>query len=172
MSVPAAYEVIAFNTAAFSDNKFHEDSVARQFGFRGALVPGVEVYAYMTHMPVARWGLGWLERVRMDCRFLKPVYDGEVARVTATEEIDELELCVESARERCATGRAFMLSDRRLAPNVNALLADTPPATRPNASEDSLALGLALGITPLTIDNAMLSNYLDEIPETHPIYLT
>jgi len=172
MSVPAAYEVIAFNTAASSDNKIHEDSVARQFGFRGALVPGVEVYAYMAHMPVARWGRGWLESGRMDCRFLKPVYDGEVARVTATEENDELELCVESARERCATGRAFMLSDRRHAPSVNTLPAGTPPATRPNASEASLAPGLALGITPLTIDSTMLSNYLDEIRETDPIYLT
>jgi hypothetical protein len=54
MSAPAAYEVIAFNTAASSDNKIHEDLVARQFGFRGALVPGVEVYAYMAHVPVAR----------------------------------------------------------------------------------------------------------------------
>jgi hypothetical protein len=56
MSEPATYEVKAFNTAASSENKIHDNTVARQFGFRGALVPGVEVYAYMTHMPVARWG--------------------------------------------------------------------------------------------------------------------
>jgi len=97
MSAPAAYEVIAFNTAAASDNKIHEDSVARRFGFRGALVPGVEVYAYMAHLPVARWGRAWLESGQIDCRFLKPVYDGAVARVTATEENEDLALCVESA---------------------------------------------------------------------------
>ena len=172
MSAPAAYEVIAFNTAASSDNKIHEDLVARQFGFRGALVPGVEVYAYMAHVPVARWGRAWLESGQIDCRFLKPVYDGAVARVTATEENDELVLCVESGRERCATGRAFMPSDRRLAPGINTLLAGTPPATRPKASETSLAPGLALGITPLTIDRAMHSDYLDEVRETDPIYRT
>jgi hypothetical protein len=32
MSAP--YEVNAFNTAASSDNKIHDDTVARQFGFR------------------------------------------------------------------------------------------------------------------------------------------
>jgi hypothetical protein len=34
-------EVSAYNTAAASDNKIHNDSVARRFGFRGGLVPGV-----------------------------------------------------------------------------------------------------------------------------------
>ena len=77
-----AYEVSAFNTAAASENKIHDDAVARRFGFHGALVPGVEVYAYMAHVPVARWGRAWLEGGAADCRFLKPVYDGAVARVT------------------------------------------------------------------------------------------
>ena len=170
MSAP--YEVDAFNTAASSDNKIHDNTVARQFGFRGALVPGVEVYAYMAHMPVARWGRAWLETGQMDCRFLRPVYDGAVARMTSTEENDELELCVESARERCATGHAFIPSDQRPAPGVDALPAGTPPTSRPRASETSLAPGRVLGITPLTVDRAMLSTYLDEIRETDQIYLT
>jgi len=37
----ATREVSAYNTAAASDNKIHDDSVARRFGFRGGLVPGV-----------------------------------------------------------------------------------------------------------------------------------
>jgi hypothetical protein len=172
MSMSAAYELIAFNTAASSDNKIHDDSVARQFGFRGALVPGVEVYAYMAHMPVARWGRNWLESGQIDCRFQKPVYDGAVTRVTANEENDQLVLGVESAEARCATGRAFVPSDGRLAPSVNALPASSPPASRPTANEVSLAPGRALGIAPLTIDRAMLSRYLEEIRETDPIYLT
>ena len=172
MSEPATYEVNAFNTAASSDNKIHDDTVARQFGFRGALVPGVEVYAYMAHMPVARWGRAWLENGQMDCRFLKPVYDGAVARITSTEENDELELCVESGRERCATGHAFIPSDQQPAPGIDALPAGTPPAIRPPASETCLVPGRALGITPMTVDYAMLSTYLDEIRETDQIYLT
>ncbi len=166
----AAYEVKAFNTAAASENKIHDDAVARRFGFRGALVPGVEVYAYMAHMPVARSGRAWLEGGAADCRFLKPVYDGAVARVTAREQDRGLALGVESAGERCATGCAFMPSDRRPAPAVDALPTGTPPAERPPASETSLAPGRALGIRPLTIDRAMLAAYLDAVREIDPLY--
>jgi acyl dehydratase len=166
----AAYEVRAFNTAAASENKIHDDAVARRFGFHGALVPGVEVYAYMAHMPVARWGRAWLERGAAECRFLKPVYDGSVARVTASEEDGGLGLNVKSSGERCATGHAFMPSDRRPAPAVDSLPERMPPAARPPASEASLAPGSALGIRPLTIDRAVLSTYLEEIRETDPIY--
>jgi acyl dehydratase len=165
-----AYEVRAFNTAAASENKIHDDAVARRFGFGGALVPGVEVYAYMAHMPVARWGRAWLESGAAECRFLKPVYDRAIARVTASEENSGLALSVESAGERCATGHAFMPSDRRPAPAVDALPEGTPPAERPPASEASLTPGSALGIKPLTIDRAMLANYLDDIRETDPLY--
>ena len=167
-----AHEVSAFNTAAASENKIHDDSIARRLGFRGALVPGVEVYAYMMHMPVARWGRAWLESGSADCRFLKPVYDGALARVTATDENNGLSLCVESAKALCATGWAFMPSDQRPAPAVDALPASFPPAARPEASDTSLAPGRMLGIAPLTIDRAMLSTYLDEIRETDPIYRT
>ena len=108
----AVYEVNAFNTATASENKIHDDAMARRFGFRGGLVPGVEVFAYMAHMPVARWGRNWLERGQAECRFLKPVYDGAVARVTATEDGDALELSVISGEHQCATGRAFIPADR------------------------------------------------------------
>ena len=44
--MPEPYIVNAFNLSAASENKIHDDTVARRFGFTGALVPGVEVYAY------------------------------------------------------------------------------------------------------------------------------
>jgi hypothetical protein len=37
------YRVEAFNTAKASENKIHDDAVARRFGFGGGLVPGVDV---------------------------------------------------------------------------------------------------------------------------------
>ena len=51
-----SYEVVAFNTATLSDNKIHDDEVASRFGFTGGLVPGVDVYAYLTHPPAEAWG--------------------------------------------------------------------------------------------------------------------
>jgi acyl dehydratase len=173
MSEPlVTYDVNAFNTAAASENKIHDDSVARRFGFRGGLVPGVEVYAYMAHMPVARWGRAWLERGAADCRFLKPVYDGALARVTATEQSDGLVLHVESSGERCATGQATLPADNRTAQAADSLPTRTPPAERPPACDASLAPNRALGIAPFTVDRAKLSTYLDEIREIDPIYRT
>jgi acyl dehydratase len=166
----AAYEVKALNIAASSENRIHDDTVARRFGFRGALVPGVAVYAYMMHLPVARWGRAWLEGGEADCRFLKPVYDGAVVRVTAEEHDDGISLLVESAGERCATGHARLPREHRPAPAVDTLPLRAPPAERPEASETSLAPGLVLGITPSTIDGETLGTYLDDISEIDPIY--
>src|SRR6187402_3422341 len=79
------YRVEAYNTAKQSENKMHDDTVARRFGFSGGLVPGVDVFAYMMHVPVARWGRDFLSRGLVEARFIKPVYDGETADVDATE---------------------------------------------------------------------------------------
>ena len=48
MTVLKPYSVNAYNLAKNSENKIHDDSVARRFGFQGGLVPGVDVFAYMT----------------------------------------------------------------------------------------------------------------------------
>jgi acyl dehydratase len=163
------HSVRAFNLAAASENKIHDDTVARRFGFRGALVPGVEVFAYMAHVPVAHFGRAWLEQGEAACRFLKPVYDGDIARVTAAAVDDGLALMVESAGERCATGSASMPTPQP-APAIDALPTGVPPAERPKASEESLSVGRALGIAPHVIDRAALQNYLDAIRETEPLY--
>jgi acyl dehydratase len=169
MHIPAPYEVRAFNQAAASENKIHDDTVAQRFGFRGALVPGVTVFAYMAHQPVARWGRAWLEGGAADCRFLRPVYHGDVARVSATPEGDGLALSLESGRERCATGSASM-PPPCAAPAIDSLPAGMPPAERPKASEESLRVGRALGIKPLVVDRALHASYLDEIGETERLY--
>jgi acyl dehydratase len=171
MTAPSlpAHDVRAFNGAATSENKIHDDSVAQRFGFRGALVPGVAVFAYMAHLPVAHFGRAFLERGAADCRFLKPVYHGEMVRVTAEPDGDDLALLVESGDRRCATGHAAMPPPRE-APSVDAFAASTPPAKRQKASEESLAVGRALGIIPMAIDRATLAGYLDEIGETEPLY--
>src|SRR4051812_17825699 len=106
MTAPLApYRVKAFNTAHDSENKIHDDATAKRFGFGGGLVPGVDVYGYMSHMPVMRWGRAWLERGTAECRFLKPVYDGETATVTAGGSGEEKEIAGENRGERRGTGR-------------------------------------------------------------------
>jgi len=65
------------------ENKIHEDDLARQYGFKGGLVPGVTVYAWMTHPVVEALGSEWLERGSFETRFAKPIYYEEPATVRA-----------------------------------------------------------------------------------------
>ena len=93
--------------------------MARRFGFSGGLVPGVDVMAYMMHLPVAKWGRAFLERGLIDARFVKPVYDGEIAELVAEENNGVLSIEVMSRGQLCATGSASLpatapaISDRR-----------------------------------------------------------
>src|SRR4030088_1735136 len=103
-----AYRVQAYNTAKLSENKMHDDTVAKRFGFNGGLVPGVDVMAYLMHLPVKKWGRAFLERGLIEARFVKPVYDGEVANVTAAESDGVLSIEVESRGQLCATGSASL----------------------------------------------------------------
>src|SRR6267142_6051391 len=102
------YRVSAYNTSKQSENKIHDDAVAKRFGFSGGLVPGVDVMAYMLHLPVAKWGRTFLERGLIDARFVKPVYDGETAEVTGEESDGVLTIAVESRGQICATGSASL----------------------------------------------------------------
>src|SRR6185436_13622025 len=97
------YRVSAYNTSKHSENKLHDDTVAKRYGFVGGLVPGVDVMAYMMHLPVAKWGRAFLERGLIEARFVKPVYDGELADVTGEEESNGvLAIQIKSRGELCA----------------------------------------------------------------------
>ena len=138
--IPSPYQVEAYNTSKASENKIHDDAVARRFGFSGGLVPGVDVYGYMTHQPVARWGRAWLERGVAECRLLKPVYDGENATVTAEATADGLVLQVTSRGMLCATGTASLPDAAPQAPALDSFaVPPTCPEDRPPADETSLA---------------------------------
>lgn len=168
--MPAPYEVIAFNSARESENKIHDDSVAQRFGFTGGLVPGVDVYAYMAHQPVARWGRAWLERGTAECRFASPVYDGARATVTAEAVEECIDLAVTSGDKSCASGQACLPALAGPPPEMAAYHAALPPAARPPASAESLAEGVWLGMNPLHVTAAVARAYLDDLRETDPIY--
>jgi acyl dehydratase len=172
MSVAALlpYTVNAYNSSRDSENKIHDDAVASRFGFRGGLVPGVDVYAYMTHLPVVRWGRAWLERGTATCRFLKPVYDGEDATVTANETANGVDLRVESGGALCATGLATMADAPPVAPALGDGSAPLPAATRVPADETSLAPGTLLGMKPLLVSAEVAARYLEDLRETEPLY--
>jgi len=164
-----AYRVQAYNTAKLSENKMHDDTVAKRFGFNGGLVPGVDVMAYMMHLPVAKWGRAFLERGLIEARFIKPVYDGEITDVTATESDGVLSIEVESRGELCATGSAtlpvsapsFSLVD------YSEIVAVTE---RKPISPASYELGKWLGTLPRAWAGDAATEYLTDVRETDAIY--
>ncbi len=164
-----AYRVQAYNTAKLSENKMHDDTVAKRFGFNGGLVPGVDVMAYMMHLPVAKWGRAFLERGLIEARFVKPVYDGEITDVTATESEGILSIEVESRGELCATGSVTLPAS---APSFSlADYSETAAVTdRKPVSITSYELGKWLGTIPRAWAKDDASEYLTDIRETDPIY--
>ncbi len=166
----APYQVSAFNTATASENKIHDDATAQRFGFKGGFVGGVNVYAYMTHLPLQVWGREWLERGTGEAKFGKPVYDGEIAEVSASEDADGLALSVHSAGVLCATGRAALPSSLPPAPSVSDYKAVRPRADRVDASEQSLPGGAWFGMKPMQVTAEWQAQDVQDIRETDPLY--
>ena len=170
------YRVQAYNTAHSSENKIHDNAVARKFGFTGALVPGVDVYAYMMHLPVARWGRAFLERGAAQCRFTTPVYDGEMAEVAGREgdagDGDAISIEVTSGGKSCATGSARLPPDAAAAPSLERYPQANPPSmeSRPPASPATLPVGGVLGSIPFEASAEFTAGYLRDVRETDDLY--
>lgn len=140
------HNVVAHNFAEQSANKIHSDEVAGRYGFRGGLVPGVALYAYMSVPVVAALGREFLAHGRMHAKFIHPIYHGERATAHATVMESNplrLELALHNPdRKLCAVGEASLranpqcidashyprhpMLDMKLAPTVDALPAETP----------------------------------------------
>jgi acyl dehydratase len=163
------YRVLAYNTAKHSENKMHDDTVAKRFGFSGGLVPGVDVMAYMMHLPVAKWGRDFLGRGLIEARLVKPVYDGETADVTGEEKDGVLAIAVESRGQLCAIGTASLPAS---APSLS--LTDfseaVPVAERRPVDAMSYQLGKWLGTVPRAWAGGAAEEYLADVRETDPIF--
>jgi hypothetical protein len=162
------YSVVAHNPATASENKIHDDAVAKEYGFRGGLVPGVVVYAYMTRPPLDRWGLDWLRSGTMTARFLAPVYEGQKVTVA----LDGETLTASTDDGIVATGTAALPSSPPTAPSIADYPAADPPerADRPPASYDALAAIDVLGSLETGFHATKADAYLGEVSETSPLY--
>lgn len=164
-----AYTIDAYNTATDSTNKIHDDEVARRFGFRGGLVPGVDVYAYMTRAAVEHFGNEWLATGGMQARFHQPVYDGDTVTVIGTPADDGTLgiVVVDPTGATCAKGVAVATAPSPEAP-VPASAQRPDPV--PPASAASLPAGRILGTLHDAVTDAIADQYLADIREVLPIY--
>ena len=167
MSVPAPYSVTAFNTDTASANRIHDDATAQRFGFRGGLVPGVDVYAYLTHPPVAAWGRVWLEGGAMVARFHRPVYDGDTVAVVPAGDGD-LEVR-DPGGVVCAVATATMRAGPGPAWDVP-LVATIARADRPPASPETLRPGTVFALASHRFDADEATGYLRDVREELALY--
>ncbi|MEA3075127.1 MAG: hypothetical protein QOF60_35 [Actinomycetota bacterium] len=163
------YEVEAFNTATASTNKIHDDAVAKGLGFRGGLVPGVDVFAYLTHPPAARWGRAWLDGGWINARFASPVYDGDTVTVQSEPDGDGLSMrVVDSDGNECATATAGLGAGNTMV--VPERPEPEPPL--PKASPETFAAfpDGVLGSLEYGFHADRHGEYLADVRETLPLY--
>ncbi|HXD97053.1 MAG TPA: MaoC family dehydratase [Candidatus Acidoferrum sp.] len=170
------YRVKARNTSSNSENKIHDDATARRYGFRGALVPGVTVYAYLTEPAVAAFGSAWLERGTATVRFLKPVLDGEEVQVTGVVTARDAKgagatVTGATAAEPEAATLSVTLPAGAPTPVNLAMYRQGPlPDSRPEATRETLLALDALGTPVNRYDETAATEWLERVSDPLPLY--
>ena len=170
------YHVTARNTSSNSENKIHDDATARRYGFRGALVPGVTVYAYLTEPLVAAFGAAWLERGTASVRFHKPIMDGEEVQVTAAVTARDPKAATvtvtgaTAATPEAATLAATLPAGSPTPVNLAMYRMAPLPEPRPEATRAHLAALDGLGTPVNTYDEACAAEWLDRVDDSLPLY--
>ena len=113
MKEPVSWADTAFNQATESTNQIHSDEMAKAYGFKGGLVPGVTISSYLMHPAVEAWGMDWLTRGFAQVVVNKPLYDGYQFDVQVSEATDRSyqALLVDQEGTRCATGTMRLTDD-------------------------------------------------------------
>ena len=166
------HHVRARNAATASENKIHDDDVAREHGFAGGLVPGITVFGYLTTPIVEAWGESWLERGLLSARFRQPIYDGEEVTVVGTVGGDgdvHLE-ARNSADQVCAVGEARVAPNAPEPPSLDDYPEAPLPPTRLDPTPDALSTVDVLG----SVEAGFHADRLDEtaalVGDTLPFY--
>lgn len=81
-------QILALNDAEQSENRIHSDEVAARYGFKGALVSGVNVFGYLSQPLVRIYGEQWLQQGMLDVLFMKPAYQDDLLTIS-TENLDD-----------------------------------------------------------------------------------
>ena len=177
----AERRVRARNLFRDAANRIHDDAVARQYGYAGALVAGVTIYGYLSQLAVAAWGLDWLRRGMGTVRFLRPVYDGEElvlhgrvparsANAMAGETVVELGARGTGGRIAATVTASLAWGGPVIAPDPREYAVTALPASPPLATAEVL-LGLdPLGTPVLGLDATLLARAAEDLDDPSPIY--
>ena len=150
----------AHNDAEASANKIHDNTVAAQYGFRGGLVPGVTVYAYMTYPLVQSFGEAWLRQGKMQVKFVKPFYEGDQVAITGTvKAVSDAELSFDMQSRNaegidCGVGTATLPAGAVALPDLEAVPAGPVDDSRIPVSWEAVVVGEPLPVLRLTMSQA------------------
>ena len=154
----------------------HDDNSARQFGYRGALVPGIFLTAQLCALVVPAWGIDWLTRGTIGSRSRRPVYDSQDITIRASAVRDEgngLAVDFEIADPDgniAATGNATVPARAPTPPDPAAFpvipIAEAPPPIAPG----SFRPGDRFGTRPEPITPAVHAESLAYFRQTWPDY--
>lgn len=157
----------------------HDDETARRFNFKGALVPGVTVFGYLSGALLREFGAQWLDQGAAHVRLRQPVYAGDVVTISAREErtpADQIRLRVEALNpdgEVCALLAGTRTAVADVTPDLPQ--GELPPrcelaATRRPAERVAFADEPVLGSMNAMFDPAAAGEFLDGLQEDQPVY--
>ena len=176
-TAPVEVPVIAgFHAKPEYAGTIHDDELAKVYGYRGALVPGIILYGYMANPVVNTWGMNWVRRGTMQSHSRRPVYEGDRVVITAQPvREDEFGLSVEMEMHDgegnlMATGRATLPNADPEMPD----LADFPvePIKEPlrPIEPGGFKAGDRFASKGATMDAADLRESLDLFGQSWPTY--
>lgn len=80
----APLRILPVNHSANSKGSIHDDEKAREMGYRGGLVGGSTILAYMSRLMFTTFGDAWLAGSTFTGRLRRPVYEGAEVTVEGT----------------------------------------------------------------------------------------
>ena len=167
------YEVVARNFSEASENRIHSDEIAKKYGFRGALVPGVAVYGHLTHPLVEKFGESWLKSSTDRLRLLKPAYHEDRLLLTLAQDSDGTQAvrCFNQDGELLATLDSDVGVPSRAVDDYEAMLgAQFKNPERIEIAWDSVTPGEAFIPWDVTLTQELSGTYQSQVADEQPIY--
>ncbi len=162
-------------------NRIHDDAVARQHGYAGALVAGVTIYGYLARVVVETWGIEWLRRGTATVRFARPVYDGDLlalsgrivgrsGRGEAGEAVAEIEARGPRGDVAASLTAGLAWGGPVIAADPRGYASAPLPASPPPATAETLARLDPLGAPALVLDTTALAQAAADLDDPSPSY--
>lgn len=154
----------------------HDSEMARTLGYPAALVPGIDLYAYLARLTLGTWGAKWLWNGTLASTSLRPVYDGEHLVVYATQVQDNgmvktVDLAIHNASGfMVASGLASLATDGSPPPDLDLFPVLERPTVVPSGAPKALRPGMRFSSMAEEISANAAARQAEEFLETSPIY--